>query len=76
MAEIDLAAEHRHGAVAVHGEKGIGSSDRGAAVASWAGAWVRTPAKTKPTVSAPPLRTARRVNRCGMIGAVISASLF
>ena len=53
----------------------MGSSDRGAAVAPWASAWVRPPAKTKPTVSAPPLRTARRVNRCGMIGAVISASL-
>ena len=72
LAEIDLAAEHRDRAVAVHGKKEstfLGIDRRGAITASWASAWVRTRAKTKPTVNAPPLRIVRRLKRCGEIDA-------
>ena len=78
LAEIDLAAVHRHGAVAVHGQKGIdllGVEHAGRAGYALCGDAVGPPVSAKPTVSAPPLRSARREKRDVLTGAFMSASL-
>ncbi len=66
LAEIDLAAVHGHGAIAVHGEKRIDLL--GVETARRAGYALRRgrvglPVSAKPTVSAPPLSTVRREKR-------------